>query len=417
MHPSNGIILRHYPLDIGFGGPEPPKRKAPMSGKYGGEGQFLALLSTLTSGAVVPNGTCDANLYLLPFSCSAIHNQVKERHLGQYLTERFTKSYLDVVKKQYPCFNKRRGADHFFVCCHDMGWTAIQSAAAEDLDVSNNVIWVGYSADLSNKPGQRFVYGRDVSLPLLAIDQETKNPFAKLKNLMFKSSFDPLVPRNGPLAFFAGTLLNDGPTRARILKLGWATSKKDAKWKTLDWPTLVHTAERSTTGKDMHAMRSMLVLDGHIDSASYDRFFTTSKFCLAPRGMRVWSPRLGEAFEKGCVPVILANGYSLPLNEDFDWREFSVIHDDTLPGLTSLPLRLLGIWKNKSYYDSLRRRLFEVREHFLWPNPRPKKDFDLWKGASSAGPPIKHDIKDDATGLVLRKLFKRSVSLMTLPEL
>ena len=35
----------------------------------------------------------------------------------------------------------------------------------------------------------------------------------------------------------------------------------------------------------------------------------------------------------------------------------------------------------------------------------------------SAGPPIKHDIKDDATGLVLQKLFKRSVSLMTLPEL
>ena len=371
---SRGLVLRHYPLDIGFDGPKPHRRPPPGRGKYAGEGQLLALLSTLTSGTVSPDGPCDADLYLLPFSCTALlKSRVKitskmnaDRGIGQAITENFTRGYLRVVRQHYPCFNKRRGADHFFVCCHDMGWTAIRSAAAENLDVLSNVVWVGYSAELANsepRPSfkQRFVYGRDLSLPLFARAPPAPPPASSVPR-----SFDPLVPRRGPLAFFAGKLSADGEVRQRILDLGWATRHSDSSWKARNWSALIAAAEHAAddaseaNAASASAVHAMLVLNGTTDKQSYEELLATAKFCLAPRGMRVWSPRLGEAFQKGCVPVVIANGYTLPLNEVFSWRDFAIIHDDTLPGLASLPARLLAVWRDQSRYDALRRRLLGI---------------------------------------------------------
>jgi hypothetical protein len=49
-----------------------------------------------------------------------------------------------------------------------------------------------------------------------------------------------------------------------------------------------------------------------------------TKFCLCPRGTQVWSPRLVGAIVYGCIPVIIANHYDLPLSRFFDWSTFSV---------------------------------------------------------------------------------------------
>jgi len=41
-------------------------------------------------------------------------------------------------------------------------------------------------------------------------------------------------------------------------------------------------------------------------------------------GTRVQSPRLIEVLTFGCVPVIIADGYDLPLAWLFDWNKFSI---------------------------------------------------------------------------------------------
>ena len=41
---------------------------------------------------------------------------------------------------------------------------------------------------------------------------------------------------------------------------------------------------------------------------AYVKSLSDSELCLAPRGSRVWSPRLFEMIWFGCVPVIIATG-------------------------------------------------------------------------------------------------------------
>lgn len=50
-----------------------------------------------------------------------------------------------------------------------------------------------------------------------------------------------------------------------------------------------------------------------------------SKFLLCPRGYGLNSFRLYEAFQLGCVPVIISDNMFLPWEDELDWSEFSVL--------------------------------------------------------------------------------------------
>ena len=64
---------------------------------------------------------------------------------------------------------------------------------------------------------------------------------------------------------------------------------------------------------------------GHVYPSRYMRELASSKFCLHMKGSRVVSPRLIESIWFGCVPVILADNYDLPLSQVLDWTKFAII--------------------------------------------------------------------------------------------
>lgn len=54
------------------------------------------------------------------------------------------------------------------------------------------------------------------------------------------------------------------------------------------------------------------------------RALKTTKFCLCPRGNKAWSPRLMDALWFGCIPVVIADHYVLPLGYLVDWESIAV---------------------------------------------------------------------------------------------
>jgi hypothetical protein len=64
--------------------------------------------------------------------------------------------------------------------------------------------------------------------------------------------------------------------------------------------------------------------EGQVTPSEYEALLGSSKFCLHVRGTRVQSPRLIEILVFGCVPVIIADGYELPLAWLLDWSKFSI---------------------------------------------------------------------------------------------
>ena len=67
-----------------------------------------------------------------------------------------------------------------------------------------------------------------------------------------------------------------------------------------------------------------LYSEGQVTPSEYEQLLGNSKFCLHVRGTRVQSPRLIEVMVFGCVPVIIADGYELPLAWLLDWSKFSI---------------------------------------------------------------------------------------------
>jgi len=127
----------------------------------------------------------------------------------------------------------------------------------------------------------------------------------------------------------------------------------------------------------------VLLHAGHLPRSKYHHYLATSKFCLAPRGNQVWSPRLFDAIFFGCVPVILADGYDLPFQGlgGVDWRNMSVyipekFLNSTLDLLRAIPLERLG---------EMQDFIQKVYHRFAWNQPaRPGDAFHsvmvlLWR--------------------------------------
>ena len=83
------------------------------------------------------------------------------------------------------------------------------------------------------------------------------------------------------------------------------------------------------------------------------------------------SPRVVEALNAGCVPVIISNNYSLPFNDVLNWSQFSIeIPVSKIPEIKNI----LKAVPNEQYLK-MYKRVSKVKRHFILN--RPAQPFDM----------------------------------------
>ena len=80
------------------------------------------------------------------------------------------------------------------------------------------------------------------------------------------------------------------------------------------------------------------------------------------RGNRGWSPRLIDAIVTGCIPVVIADHYELPLQGIVDWASISVrISENDIGDLQRILERISATQR-----EAMRTALSVVAPRFVW---------------------------------------------------
>ncbi|MCD7470165.1 hypothetical protein HAX54_009835 [Datura stramonium] len=284
-----------------------------LRGIYASEGWFMKLMEKNKQFLV--KDPKRAHLFYLPFSSLKLRGALsKQNFTHQKDLENHLSNYIGRISRKYHFWNRSRGADHFFVACHD--W-------APRLTRKNMETCVRVLCN-SNIAGG-FKIGKDVSLPVTYV-RSAENPLKDLGG-------NPPSARS-VLAFFAGGI--HGYLRPILLQ-HWSDREPDMK--------IFGPMPRDTEGK-----------------AEYRKLMKSSKYCICARGYEVHTPRVVESIHYECVPVIISDNYVPPFFEVFNWESFSVfVLEKDVPDLRNI---LLSIPEEK--YMEMQHRLKMVQQYFLW---------------------------------------------------
>ncbi|XP_046384114.1 exostosin-1 [Ischnura elegans] len=137
------------------------------------------------------------------------------------------------------------------------------------------------------------------------------------------------------------------------------------------------------------------------DNAEYDRWdyealLQNSTFCLVPRGRRLGSFRFLESLRAGCIPVLLANAWTLPFASVIEWRSAAVWADERL--LLQVPEMVRSIPPSKvfamrqqtqllwdRYFSSVEKIVFTTLEIIRERIPsQPSRDGLVWNSSPGA---------------------------------
>ncbi|PIN09172.1 Acetylglucosaminyltransferase EXT1/exostosin 1 [Handroanthus impetiginosus] len=284
-----------------------------MRGIYASEGWFMKLMER--NKQFVVKEPKKAHLFYLPFSSVKLRNALNvSGSVSQKDIENHLKNYVVIIASKYRLWNKRGGADHFLVACHDWAPRSTRNTFGNSIRVLCN-----------SNIARGFKIGKDVSLPVTYI-RSAENPLKDIGG-------NP--PSNRPiLAFFAGGM--HGYVRPRLLQY-WHNKKPDMK--------IYGPMPRDPEGK-----------------AKYREFMKSSKYCICAKGYEVHTPRVVESIYYECVPVIISDNYVPPLFEVFNWESFALfVLEDDIPNLRDI---LMSIPQDR--YMMMQRRLKIVQQYFLW---------------------------------------------------
>lgn len=293
--------------------------------KYGVEHLFITLLSKSKFRTLDPTL---ATFFLIPARCTAYRKSVPNLKAGIQMASTITAEMVTHVMQHSPYWNASQGADHFYICAHDMG-TRVTSAANQNL--FRNAIAMVNTADILERT---FVVHKDISVP----PHPGRGSILWSKMGQGGAPFDP--SKRVRLAFVAGNL-SRGPVRPKLLEL----YRHDVDF---------------------------LVVDGHMSDRDYMSALKTSTFCLCPRGNVVWSPRVMDALWFGCIPVIIANYYVPPLYGLVDWSAISI----TVPESQLSNLKDILLTVSAERVEEMQLAIRKTYEHLTWNDP--PKPFDAF---------------------------------------
>ncbi|XP_020398318.1 probable glycosyltransferase At5g25310 isoform X4 [Zea mays] len=318
---SYELMERLLKVFIYHDGAKPIFHSPELKGIYASEGWFMKLMETNQNFVVRDPNT--AHLFYLPYSSRQLeHNLYVPGSNTIEPLSIFVKNYIDLISAKYPYWNRTKGADHFFVACHD--WGPYTTKLHDEL--RKNTIKALCNADLSEG---FFIRGKDVSLP----ETFLRSPRRPLRDIGGRPAAQRTI-----LAFFAGQM--HGRVRPVLLKY-WGNKDDDMRI----YSRLPHRITRKR---------------------NYVQHMKSSKYCICPMGYEVNSPRIVEAIYYECVPVIIADHFVLPFDAALNWSTFSVVVPESdVPKLKQI---LLAI--PESRYITLQANVKRVQKHFMWhPNP------------------------------------------------
>lgn len=298
-------------------GAKPIFHSPELKGIYASEGWFMKLMEGNQKFVVRdPNR---AHLFYLPYSSRQLeHNLYVPGSNTIEPLSTFIKKYIDMISAKFPYWNRTKGADHFFVACHD--WGPYTTKLHDEL--RKNTIKALCNADLSEGV---FIRGRDVSLP----ETFLRSPRRPQRDIGGKPAAQRSI-----LAFFAGQM--HGRVRPILLQY-WGGKDADMRI----YGRLPHRISRRM---------------------NYVQHMKSSKYCICPMGYEVNSPRIVEAIYYECVPVIIADNFVLPFDDALDWSTFSVVvPEKDVPKLKEILLEI-----PESQYITMQSNVKRVQKHFLW---------------------------------------------------